>query len=265
MKNKKWIGGFLGWITSHSIMGALAGFVLGSIFDARTRMRELSEQDSRQSGSSKKTDTRRQREGTRNSFLFSMMVLAAHIIRADGKIMHSEMELVREFLRQNFGDDAVEQGNDILLRLFDYRKQKGEALWQQQIAASCGEMALHMNVDMRRQLMAFLCEIAKADGSASSEEITALHDVAVRLGLNADIVEQLLHLGGGSLEDAYAVLGITKDATDDEVRKAFRKMALQYHPDKVATLGEDVKAAAEQKFKEINNAKELIYNARGMK
>ena len=58
---------------------------------------------------------------------------------------------------------------------------------------------------------------------------------------------------------------ISPNATDDEVRKAYRKMALKHHPDKVATLGEDVRKAAEQKFQQINDAKERIYKARGMK
>ena len=61
------------------------------------------------------------------------------------------------------------------------------------------------------------------------------------------------------------MLGITEDATDDEVRKAYRQMAIKHHPDRVATLGDDVKAAATKKFQDINNAKELIFKARGMK
>ena len=55
------------------------------------------------------------------------------------------------------------------------------------------------------------------------------------------------------------------EATDQEVRAAYRRLALKHHPDRVATLGEDVKKAAEEKFQEINNAKERIYKARGMK
>jgi DnaJ like chaperone protein len=74
----------------------------------------------------------------------------------------------------------------------------------------------------------------------------------------------MLSLGGQSLDDAYKVLGLTKDATDDEVRKAYRKLALQYHPDRVATLGDDVKEAAKKKFQELNDAKDRIYKARNL-
>ena len=174
------------------------------------------------------------------------------------------MELVRQFIRQSFGEDAVEQGNNILLKLFDYRKRNGESMWQQQIAEACNEMSLHMQMEHRLQLMAFLCEIAKADGNVANTEIAGLRMVAVNLRLDSGVVDQLLHLGGNSIDDAYAVLGLTKEATDDEVRKAYRKMALQYHPDRVATLGDDVKAAAQKKFQEINEAKERIFKARGL-
>ena len=64
---------------------------------------------------------------------------------------------------------------------------------------------------------------------------------------------------------AYKVLEITPTATNEEVRAAYRRLALKHHPDRVATLGEDVKKAAEEKFQQINNAKERIYKARGIK
>ena len=67
-----------------------------------------------------------------------------------------------------------------------------------------------------------------------------------------------------NLVAAYKVLGILPSATDDEVKAAYRKMALKHHPDRVASLGEDIRKAAEEKFQEINAAKEAIYKARKM-
>ena len=266
----KWIGGWLGWIMSQSILGAMVGYALGSMFDSLFGGGdERIEDDSSSSyGGWQQTDSyenQRAAEGDRNSFLFSLMVLAAHIIQADGRIMHSEMEYMRNYLRQSFGDAAAIEGDSILKKLFEYRKQQGQYIWQAQIRQACQEMAEQMEEEHRLQLMAFLCEIAKADGHIDNTEIAALRQVAIQLMLDEGVVDQLLHLGGTTIDDDYAVLGITKNATDEEVKRAYKKMALKYHPDRVATLGEDVKAAAQRKFQEINNAKERIYKSRNIK
>ena len=108
--------------------------------------------------------------------------------------------------------------------------------------------------------------IAQADGSVVQAEIQALRDVAASLGISAADVESMLNLRSGKddLEAAYKVLGISPSATDDEVKAAYRQMALKHHPDRVAKLGDDVRKAAEKKFQEINDAKDKIYKARGL-
>jgi DnaJ like chaperone protein len=78
-------------------------------------------------------------------------------------------------------------------------------------------------------------------------------------------VESMLNLGGNSLEQAYKVLEVESTATNEEVKAAYRRLALKHHPDKVAMLGEDIKRAAEEKFQSINHAKEMIIKARGIK
>ena len=103
----KWIGGALGWIISGNTLGALVGFYIGSLLDialsngedlpfSANKYRVYDEQDHFEDTNSF--------EGERNSFLLSMLVLSSYIIKADGKIMHSEMEYVRQFLRVNFGE-----------------------------------------------------------------------------------------------------------------------------------------------------------------
>lgn len=267
----KWIGAFLG-LLSGGPFGAIAGYALGYIFDDLISNRtDLTTRDfdpgQTSSGSTRRTtQTPRgtQQEGERNSYLFSLLLLSSHVIMADQKIMHSEMEYVRRTLRNNFGTAAESQGNEILLRLFERHKQLGTAMWTEQIRQCCYQMVGAMSIEERLQLLAFLCEIAKADGSVVQVEVDRIRSIASWLSINVDEVDKLLHLGSNKIEDAYKVLGVTPDATDDEVKKAYRKMALQYHPDKVSTLGDDVKAAAEKKFKEINAAKELIWAARGL-
>ena len=65
-------------------------------------------------------------------------------------------------------------------------------------------------------------------------------------------------------DNNYTILEISPNATNEEVKKAYRKLAIKYHPDKVATLGEDVQKAAEEKFKVISKAYEAICAERGM-
>ena len=244
----KWIGGIIGFMAGGPL-GALAGFVFGSLFDT----------DSNDAGSyyGEAPTHGTTYTGQRNSFLFSMLVMASYIIRADGRIMHSEMEFVRRFLRSTFGEAAVGEGERILLNLFEQRKQmdRQNPLAFKNTIRDCGtQIAANLTYEERLQLLVFLVEIAKSDGHVCNEEIEALKEV-----------ESMLNLGGSSLNEAYKVLEIEPTATNDEVRAAYRRLALKHHPDRVATLGEDIKKAAEEKFQSINNAKEQIYKARGMK
>lgn len=263
----KWIGGYLGFVSAGPL-GALIGFVVGSLFDSLTSSSFTNEYDYQNYDNTSQTTYSREREyeGQRNSFLISLLTLASYVIKADGKVMHSEMELVRQFLRQNFGEIAVQQGEEIMLRLFDHQKQVGATQFRSTIRSSCEQIAQNMDYSQRLQLLNFLVMIAQADGNVHPKEIEAIQEIGLSLHISQQDIDSMLNLRGGAndLDAAYKVLGISKDATDDEVKAAYRKMALKHHPDKVATLGEDVKKAAQKKFQEINDAKEKIFKARGL-
>lgn len=263
----KWIGGFLGWMTGGPI-GALAGIVLGSLFDSVMDSVNTPDTqgtfDGRSGFESQAYQQQYQQQGQRNSFMFSLLVLSAYIIRADGRVMHSEMELVRRFLRQNFGDSAAVQGDDILRRLFDEQKREGTQRFRRTVNDCCAQIARNMDYAQRLQLLNFLVLIAQADGHVDPAEVIAMKDCAQWMQMSADEVDSMLGLGKDDLQSAYKVLGVSSEATDDEVKRAYRRLALEHHPDKVAALGEDVRKAAEKKFQEINAAKELIWKTRGL-
>ena len=176
---------------SGGALGALAGVALGALFDYGLKAVNTGEDrkaDGFMGGGDAWEEARRRQyyEGQRNSFLFSLLVLASYIIRADGRVMHSEMEFVRRFLRQNFGEAAVEQGNAILLRLFDEQKRMEAGrpgAFKSVIRESCAQIAANMDYSQRLQLLNFLVMLAQADGSVPGSEVDALRGISRCMGM----------------------------------------------------------------------------------
>ena len=121
-----------------------------------------------------------------------------------------------------------------------------------------------MNYSQRLQLFQYLVSIATADGDFSSSEKSVLEAIASAIRLTSTDAASIIAMYYKEADSAYTVLEISPSATDDEVRSAYRRMAMKYHPDRVATLGPDVQKAAEEKFKKIQEAYATIKRQRGL-
>ena len=266
MSAAKWIGGFLGWATGGPI-GALIGYLLGKAVDkfidasyqlpggggsSEGQYRQGSQGPYRQQAGNRRYTADEQR----NSFFVSLMVLSSAVIKADGQVSQSELSCVREFIRRNFGDSVVDEA----MRMLDgFNRQ------QVNIYSVGPQIADNMNYSQRLQLFHYLVQIATADGNFSKSEKSVLEAIGAVIRLNnSDINSVIAMFYRENDESAYAVLGISPNATDDEVKTAYRRMAMKNHPDKVSTLGPEVQKAAEEKFRQIQDAYETIKRQRGM-
>ena len=241
MGSLKWIGALLGWASGGPI-GALLGVLLGSL--AENGMKAVKDISSPKAS-----------EQQRNSFFVSLLVLSSAVIRADGRTLQSELDYVSNFIRKNFGDAAVPQAQRILKQL------EGQSIDIYSVGA---QIASCMNYSQRLQLFHYLCGLAGADGDFIKQEKDVLESIASAIRLSAQDAASVIAMFYSDRTSAYAVLEISPDATDDEVKSAYRRMAMKNHPDKVASLGEDVQKAAEEKFRKIQEAYETIKKERGI-
>ena len=279
MGSTKWIAGLLGWVVWGPIGGILAYLAVSFIEDGIDVSRQIgsgsrgqrqSGQQSgqgygqrtgqgygQQSGQSGTGSTRRYSSTEqRNSFFVSLLILSSAVIKADGKVQQKELDFVRDFFRKNFGEDAATQAMQMLSQL---------NAQQVNIYSVGDQIASNMNYSQRLQLFQYLVQIAMADGDFSASEKSVLEAIGSVIRLTSSDAASVIAMYYKEADAAYTILEISPSATDDEVWTAYRRMAMKYHPDRVATLGEDVQKAAEEKFKKVQEAYESIKKQRGLK
>ncbi len=270
----------LGWSVGGPI-GALLGYWIGKriVPNPSIDMGDVNNQSTRRSNGPYKNT------GTVNDLFIALLVLIAAVMKADGEIKQSELVHVKKFLRKNYSDDDSKQ---LLLALRDILKQEID------LPPLCYQIKQNTDYSTRYHLYDFLFSLAVADGRLSSNETNVLNTIRRHLGITySDTISineryrsfytnnnsgwgqdtnnqgKYRRQSGNSYTqqgtDPYKVLGIDIAASDEEVKRAYRRLAMKYHPDKMESMGESIKAQAEEQFRRINEAYEYIKKARGIK
>ncbi len=233
----KWIGAGLGW-TFGGPLGAILGFAVGSFIDAA---------DVQVIKGDRKTTT--------GDFIASLLVLVASIMKADGKVLLSELDYVKKYFVQAFGSDSAMEAMQMLKDILKQNIPLRDVSIQ---------IKQRMDYSSRLQLLHFLYGVANADGKIDQSEIQLIEQIAYYLGISSTDSGSIKNMFVKSTDSSYKILGVNRNATNEEIKKAYRGLAVKYHPDKVSYLGDDIRNKANEKFQQINEAYENIKKERGM-
>lgn len=250
--------GFIAGLYLYGFSGGFLGFVIGWFID---RYRDL--------GSGAVNPLHNALRQT--VFLETMFISMGRLAKADGRV--SEVEIAHtENLIRKLGMTSEHRAQAITLFKQGVESTTDIAQVFSRFMSVCGHTR-----NLREVLLSYLITLAMADGHLHPAEETVLADIAARLGYDEATYRQLMDMvfsqshfssatpsGEAALQDAYKALGVTPENTDQEIKRAYRKLMSQYHPDKLSGQGlpGDMIAIATEKTKEIQLAHDLIVKSR---
>lgn len=206
-------------------------------------------------------------------FLETMFISMGKLAKADGQVSQHEIDHAEAFM-QKLGMTAGHRQQAIAWFKRGAEPEFDIGPTYQRFMSVCGQTK-----NLKEVLLVYLIVMALADGHFHPAEEAVLFDIAGRIGYDQATFKRLMemvlnqsHFAGGkassatALDDAYKALGVTKDSTDQEIKRAYRKQMSQYHPDKLIGQGlpEDMIAMATEQAKEIQLAHDLIKKSRNI-
>ena len=230
----KWIGGGAGWALGGPVGGVL-GFIGGAIFD------------SLEVNWFRKSDTL----VYIGDFSENVLVLIAAVLKAENKRTKAEWDYVKHFLKQNYGEKESSKALRLLLELLKQNTSLDKI---------CGHIRMNLDYSSRLQLSHFLYNLASIDGHATETEQNILNIINRGLGL---AISDKRSVGSvmsqeDSIKIAYETLGVHRTTSIIDIKKAFRNLAIQCHPDKVAYLGDELRKEANERFQKLTRSYEII-------
>ncbi len=235
----KWLWGGLGWAVGGPV-GAIIGFALGTMTE----------------GANTQVYTAQNNSGnTPGDFGSALLVLCAALMKADNKLLKSELDYVKNFFTRQFGEESTKQ------RMLLFREILKQDIPLQPV---CLQIRQNIDYSSRLELMHLLFGLANADGHVNEDELNILLTIGNYLNIQTADFNSMQAMFVKDKKAAYQILEIDSAVSDDDIKKAYRKMAMKYHPDKVHHLGPEFQKDAQDKFRKINEAYETIKKERGI-
>ncbi|MBQ7252095.1 MAG: TerB family tellurite resistance protein [Kiritimatiellae bacterium] len=242
-------GALAGLFLLRSPVGALLLGIIGSYLGRAIDGGEAAAARGRPASSARRA---RDPAGEEAAFKLAFVSLVAAVMKADGRASRSELAVVKEFLSRSQSPAAARE----MLHMLRDLLARGEPY---PVGEVCGILRRNLPRSQRRLLLHLLLEVARADGEYSEAEARLMARIAVGLGFDPAEFSRAragaeATRGTPTLVDDCALLGVPSSASDDELRKAYRREAMKHHPDRVSNLGEAAVREATEKFQAINAA-----------
>ena len=231
----KWLAAVIGY-SFLRFPGAILGFMIGGFFEFLSK----NSIQIRTSSYAIKPET----------FQLNLLALSALIIKADGKIQQKELDFVRSFFIGQYGKERA----DSIFRAFNTQIKKETQHLDQLTRVFVQQTAY----ETRLQILHFLFGIANADGIISNVELQKLSQVASGMRLRLPDFESIKAMFIKNTDNAYKILEVSSNASQDEIKSAYRKMVKKYHPDKLRGQDPAMVKGAEEKFREVQKAYETL-------
>lgn len=246
------IGALIGFFSS-GFFGAIVGFMIGSYVDYAYGAEETT---SYNQGSFNSYGGYQTNQVHPSDFKNSLLILIAAVMKADGVAMKSELDLVKSMLLRTYGE---QESRNMLLQLREYLKK------EHNLNEVCRNLRNRMSYSPRLELVHILFRISRADGVISDAEVSLIQQVATQLGVSHTDYLSLKAMFVESADADFKILDVSNSASEDEVKKAYRKLAMRFHPDRLQGLSEGEKKSAETKFLRVQKAYENIKKKKGWK
>jgi len=235
MRYEKWLGGGIGWILTGNPLGALMGFFAGGLVELG--------------------DKKKGQAPTGISELeTNLIVLASYLIRIDGKVTLEEISFTQSFLNTYFDEKLSAERTKVLNHCLQN---------EYDLNVVCDRLRMYAPQSTRVQVIHFLFDLAASDGELNERENYLIFRLAGYLNVNDIDFKRIKAEHELQQVSIYDLLEIRRDASLAEIRNAYRRLVLKYHPDRNHHLSERARKELATKFQRIKEAYEKIKIERG--